>query len=68
MFPAPHLIGHQGSFDSGHVIYVWLDALSNYITALGYGEDNGLLSGTAADVHLIGKDIFDFIPSTGRSS
>ncbi|MBZ9632873.1 methionine--tRNA ligase [Clostridium sp. FP1] len=49
-------------FDPGHVIYVWVDALSNYITALGYnGEDNSLYEKFwPADVHLIGKDILRF--------
>ena len=50
-------------FDPGHVIYVWIDALSNYITALGYSPDG---SGEnykkywPADVHIIGKDILCF--------
>ena len=50
-------------FDPGHVIYVWIDALSNYITALGYDPDG---SGELykkywpADVHIIGKDIVRF--------
>ena len=50
-------------FDPGHVIYVWIDALSNYITALGYSPDG---SGEnykkywPADVHIIGKDILRF--------
>ena len=45
-----------------HVIYVWLDALTNYITALGYGsEDDSLFKKYwPADVHLIGKDITRF--------
>lgn len=48
-------------FDPGHVIYVWLDALSNYITALGYGEDQApLMRFWPAEVHLIGKDILRF--------
>ncbi|MCB2293096.1 methionine--tRNA ligase [Clostridium algoriphilum] len=49
-------------FDPGHVIYVWIDALSNYITALGYnGEDKSLYEKYwPADVHLIGKDILRF--------
>lgn len=49
-------------FDPGHVIYVWIDALSNYITALGYnGEDASLYEKFwPADVHLIGKDILRF--------
>ncbi|MGH4117808.1 methionine--tRNA ligase [Clostridium sp.] len=49
-------------FDPGHVIYVWVDALSNYITALGYnGCDTSLYEKYwPADVHLIGKDILRF--------
>ncbi len=50
-------------FDEGHVIYVWIDALSNYITALGYTPDNkGDLYKKywPADVHVIGKDILRF--------
>ena len=50
------------TFDEGHVVYVWIDALSNYITALGYGSDNTELYEKywPADVHLIGKDILRF--------
>lgn len=50
-------------FDPKHVIYVWLDALSNYITGLGYDvEDSSALFDQywPADVHLIGKDILRF--------
>ncbi len=51
-------------FDPGHVIYVWVDALSNYITGLGYDADgeNGELYEKywPADLHLIGKDILRF--------
>ncbi|ARC86899.1 methionine--tRNA ligase [Clostridium argentinense CDC 2741] len=49
-------------FDPSHVIYVWIDALSNYITALGYNsEDKDLYNKFwPADVHLIGKDILRF--------
>ncbi len=51
-------------FDPGHVVYVWLDALTNYITGLGYDADgeNGELFGRywPADLHLIGKDIIRF--------
>ncbi len=45
-----------------HVIYVWLDALTNYITALGYGSEDDTLYQKfwPADVHLIGKDITRF--------
>ena len=50
------------TFDEKHVIYVWIDALSNYITALGYGSDNTELYDKfwPANVHLIGKDILRF--------
>lgn len=52
------------TFDPGHVVYVWIDALSNYITFLGY-DSNGDHSDEfnkywPADIHLIGKDIFKF--------
>lgn len=48
-------------FDPEHVIYVWLDALSNYITALGYGEEDSIYEiFWPADVQLIGKDILRF--------
>lgn len=48
--------------DPKHVIYVWIDALSNYITALGYGTDNPELYDRywPADVHLVGKEIVRF--------
>ena len=51
------------SFDEKHVIYVWIDALSNYITFLGYDMDNSteeFKKYWPADVHLIGKDILRF--------
>ena len=49
-------------FDHGHVVYVWIDALSNYITALGYmSEDDGPYRRYwPADVHLVGKEIVRF--------
>ena len=50
-------------FDDKHVVYVWIDALSNYITALGYSPDSkGELYNKywPADVHIIGKDILRF--------
>ncbi|MGB3365963.1 MAG: methionine--tRNA ligase [Acidaminobacteraceae bacterium] len=49
-------------FDTKHVIYVWLDALSNYITALGYPNDeNGdFAKYWPVDVHLVGKEIVRF--------
>lgn len=52
------------TFDDKHVVYVWLDALSNYITALGYdteGQSGELYKKYwPADVHIIGKDIVRF--------
>jgi len=53
------------SFDPKHVTYVWLDALSNYITALGYDPENEVQPELfqrywPADVHIIGKDIVRF--------
>lgn len=51
------------TFDDKHVIYVWIDALSNYITALGYSPDGAgelYQKYWPADVHIIGKDILRF--------
>ena len=50
------------TFDDKHVIYVWVDALSNYITALGYGSDNDekFKKYWPADIHLVGKEIIRF--------
>ena len=50
------------TFDPKHVIYVWVDALTNYITALGYGSDNDELFKKywPADVHIVGKEIVRF--------
>jgi methionyl-tRNA synthetase len=52
--PLPH--------DPGHVLYVWIDALSNYITALGYAsdDDSRFKKYWPADVHVIGKEILWF--------
>ena len=54
-------------FDDRHVVYVWLDALTNYITALGYDPDKTYAGQSEhfrrywpADVHVIGKDILRF--------
>lgn len=49
-------------FDTKHVIYVWFDAVCNYITALGYGSDNEEKYNKywPADVHLVGKEIVRF--------
>lgn len=57
--------GIQVDFDPKHVVYVWLDALTNYITALGYDPDKEVQSENfrkywPADVHVIGKDIVRF--------
>ncbi len=48
--------------EEGHVVYVWFDALTNYISALGYGrEDKELFDKFwPADIHLVGKDIVRF--------
>ena len=60
-----HLNGlFQLIFDPKHVVYVWIDALTNYITGLGYDADgnHGELYKKfwPADLHLIGKDIVRF--------
>ena len=51
-------------FDPGHIVYVWIDALSNYITGLGYDVDGNsdelYRRYWPADLHLIGKDILRF--------
>ena len=50
-------------FDPGHVVYVWLDALANYITGIGYDPDGSselYKKFWPADVHIIGKDIVRF--------
>lgn len=54
--------GIKVPFDEKHVIYVWIDALSNYITALGYLTDNDeeYKKYWPADIHLVGKEIVRF--------
>ena len=49
-------------FDPGHIVYVWIDALSNYITALGYTSDDTVLFEKywPADLHLMAKEIVRF--------
>ena len=49
-------------FDEGHVVYVWIDALFNYMTALGFCNDkyNDLAEFWPADVHFVGKEIVRF--------
>ena len=55
--------GVQVDFDPKHVVYVWLDALTNYITKIGYNPDGSnemFAKNWPADLHLIGKDIVRF--------
>ena len=54
--------GVKVPFDQDHVIYVWIDALSCYLTALGYGTENdeNFKKYWPADVHLVGKEIVRF--------
>ena len=49
-------------FDPKHIVYVWLDALTNYITAMGFGSDNdsNYKKYWPADVHFVGKEIIRF--------
>ena len=46
--------------DDKHVMYVWLDALLNYVTALGYGTDNANMDKWPASTQIVGKDILRF--------
>ncbi len=46
--------------DPKHIVYVWLDALMNYLTALGFGTDEKHLTYWPAKVHIVGKDILRF--------
>ena len=54
--------GVKVPFDDKHVVYVWLDALTNYITALGYMTENETKFNQywPADIHLVGKEIVRF--------
>ena len=52
--------GIKVPFDPKHVVYVWLDALINYISALGYPDGENYKKYWPADVHLMGKDIVRF--------
>lgn len=54
--------GIKVPFDPKHVVYVWIDALSNYISALGYSTENDQLFRKywPADVHVVGKEIVRF--------
>ena len=58
---AGQLWGIPLPFDSGSVVYVWFDALTNYISAVGYGTDEDLFRRWwPADLHVVGKDITRF--------
>ncbi|MFI3129371.1 MAG: methionine--tRNA ligase, partial [Bacillota bacterium] len=54
--------GVEVDFDPAHTVYVWIDALTNYITALGYGSDDTTLFDRywPADLHMMGKEIVRF--------
>ena len=59
--------GIRVPFDEEYTIYVWFDALLNYITAIGYGSDEERFAKFwPADVHFIGKDITRFHCAVGR--
>ncbi len=63
--PLDVLLGRPVPDDPGHVIYVWFDALANYITAIGYGSTHAGAQEAfkkywPADVHMIGKEIVRF--------
>ena len=47
-------------WDDSHIVYVWFDALLNYITAVGYGSDEKKLEATWPATHIVGKDILRF--------
>ena len=54
-------LGHPGAGRAGHVMYVWVDALTNYITGVGFPDENDARwRYWPADVHVIGKDILRF--------
>ncbi len=46
--------------DEKHVMYVWLDALANYLSATGYGDNDDYTARWPADLHMVGKDILRF--------
>jgi len=60
--PVPEEVQKAAGTKQEHVIYVWLDALANYMTALGYGNDDDFLwqKFWPADLHLVGKEITRF--------
>ena len=52
--------GIEIPWDTTHVLYVWIDALLNYITAVGYGQDDAEFARRWPGVHVVGKDILRF--------
>ena len=52
--------GVKVPWDDTHVVYVWFDALLNYITAIGYGEDEAAFAKRWPGYHVVGKDILRF--------
>ncbi|HEX3678342.1 MAG TPA: methionine--tRNA ligase [Galbitalea sp.] len=52
--------GIQIPWDTSHVLYVWFDALLNYITAVGYGTDEATFDRRWPGIHIVGKDIARF--------
>ncbi|NLT26158.1 MAG: methionine--tRNA ligase [Microbacteriaceae bacterium] len=52
--------GIKVPWDDAHVVYVWFDALLNYITAIGYGDDDGEFERRWPAQHVVGKDILRF--------
>lgn len=55
-------MGNKGTIDPKHTVYVWIDALTNYISGLGYlsGDESKFKKYWPADLHLVGKEIFRF--------
>lgn len=53
-------IPNQKEGEKKHIVYVWLDALLNYVSALGYGGDEKNMSFWQGSIHLVGKDILRF--------
>lgn len=52
--------GIEIPWDHSHVLYVWIDALLNYVTAVGYGQDEAEFERRWPGVHIVGKDILRF--------
>ncbi len=52
--------GVRVPWDNSHVVYVWFDALLNYITAIGYGQDEAAFKSRWPGFHIVGKDILRF--------